>query len=463
MGRIKVIELKKLKRYSDLSENKWKKIGRGKYFLSKNHSLDRNLSFENLKSIKKIMDKIGIDFWLTFGTLLGVVRDGDFISYDHDTDIAASSSDLISNFDALKESFISNGFVFRRDDDCENGLKIRVYRDKQDCCIEGFINGSLEDEEYLISKTFKFPRKYFENYGTINFKGVTFKAPYPVEDYLSFVYRDWKNPIKQEDVGAPEIWRNERVYRDTNSIIEKWRNKKIKDMGRIKIKVLCVGYRDWALKIFKDLIGIDNIDILIITSKDDIRKIIVDSINPDVILFYGWSWVVMKDIINNYLCLCLHPSLLPKYRGGTPIQNQIINGEEHGGVSIFRMTEGIDDGDICFQEKMSLDGDIQEIFDRIFKIGIEATVFLINEMKNGGIKFTQQNKQEMTFFKRRKLSQTEITIDEIQNCSSKYLYNKIRMLTDPYPNAYVICGDGKRLFITDSHIENDNGLKNKIG
>ena len=44
---------------------------------------------------------------------------------------------------------------------------------------------------------------------------------------------------------------------------------------------------------------------------------------PDIVLFYGWSWKVSEKLINKFDCLMLHPSPLPKYRGGSPIQNQI--------------------------------------------------------------------------------------------------------------------------------------------
>ena len=69
--------------------------------------------------------------------------------------------------------------------------------------------------------------------------------------------------------------------------------------------------------------------------------------SPDLVLFYGWSDIIASEIISEYSCLMLHPSPLPKYRGGSPIQNQIINGEVDSAVSIFLMDEGIDTGPIC--------------------------------------------------------------------------------------------------------------------
>ena len=200
------------RKYSDLSQSKWEKIDSNKYFLGKKCGLNKRLSFDNLLDIKEIMDSVGIVFWLTFGTLLGAVRDKDFISFDHDTDISASSLDLITNFDILKNRFILKHFIFRDESD-DNGLKIRVYRNKQACCIEGFIDNS-GDKEYLYSKNFRWPRKYFDNYGVIDFKGTTFRIPSPAKNYLSFIYKDWETPIKKEKICVPQTWRRKEAYRE---------------------------------------------------------------------------------------------------------------------------------------------------------------------------------------------------------------------------------------------------------
>ena len=77
----------------------------------------------------------------------------------------------------------------------------------------------------------------------------------------------------------------------------------------------------------------------------------------------------------------LHPSPLPKYRGGSPIQNQIINGEKKSAVTIFKINNILDGGDIYYQKKISLEGSLNEIFDRIIKLGTEGTLRIINKKK----------------------------------------------------------------------------------
>src|SRR3990167_6471449 len=94
------------------------------------------------------------------------------------------------------------------------------------------------------------------------------------------------------------------------------------------MKVAFVGYRSWASRIFENLTKVENPPWKI-----------VDPSEADVILYYGWSWMIPKEIYENKLCLILHTSLLPKYRGGSPLQNQIMAGEIQSAVTICRVGE----------------------------------------------------------------------------------------------------------------------------
>ena len=118
---------------------------------------------------------------------------------------------------------------------------------------------------------------------------------------------------------------------------------------------LC-GYRDWSYNLYKLLETYSHLDFknknLIYVSDKDKLDSMVNEHNPEIIFFIGWSWIVKKEIIDNYKCICMHPSPLPKYRGGSPLQHQIINGESDSAVTLFKMDNGIDTGDILFQKKI---------------------------------------------------------------------------------------------------------------
>lgn len=218
-------------------------------------------------------------------------------------------------------------------------------------------------------------------------------------------------------------------------------------MGRIKI--LGCAYRLWAIKIL-DFIRLElNTDITIIRDNENVTIEKLEEINPDIILFYGWSWRVPSEIINKYLCLCLHPSPLPKYRGGSPIQNQIMNSEINSAVSIFKMTDEMDAGDLCGQEPFSLEGQLYDILNRITNVGGFMSVRILRNFQQGILEFKPQQ-GEPTIFSRRKLEESEVTQEELKYAPSRYLYNKIRCLQDPYPNAFITCSDGEKLLIKEA-------------
>lgn len=217
------------------------------------------------------------------------------------------------------------------------------------------------------------------------------------------------------------------------------------------MRIACVGYRDWALQIYDDLARSSNHLFLIIRNKSQFSEEILSDFKPDLVLFYGWSWIIPEDILSKYKCLMLHPSPLPKYRGGSPIQNQIIAGEKKSKVTIFLMTNELDAGDILAQGDLSLEGTLDEIFQSMTHLGIVLT----NQLLEKGLNPIKQDNSQATFCKRRKPEDSEITLEEIKTASAEYLYNKIRMLADPYPNAFIRTADGKKLLLKASEISDN--------
>ena len=215
-------------------------------------------------------------------------------------------------------------------------------------------------------------------------------------------------------------------------------------------KILCVGYRDWALNIYKKIAkNYNGADVTIVSSHDEYSDSFVRNYNPDIILFYGWSWIISNSVVNNYKCIMLHPSKLPKYRGGSPLQNQIIKGEKDSAVTLFFMSARMDAGPIIFQETMSLSGSIDDIFERIEELGYKGTM----QFLKSPIKGVEQAEEDATYCKRRTKDQSEITLKELKDQSAEYIYNKIRMLQNPYPNAYLKTNDGKKVVFKSVEIE----------
>jgi methionyl-tRNA formyltransferase len=215
------------------------------------------------------------------------------------------------------------------------------------------------------------------------------------------------------------------------------------------MRVAAIGYRDWALRIYDQLATSTDHQYVIIRSKSQYDESVLRDFKPDLILFYGWSWKISSDLLSDFPCIMLHPSPLPKYRGGSPLQNQLIRGETESAVTLFRMDEGLDTGPILAQAPLSLSGNLSDIFERITVIGTELTFGLLAN----GLDPSPQNHNEATFFPRRQPAESEITLAELQEKPASYLHNKIRMLQDPYPNAFIKTADGKKLIITQATIE----------
>ena len=213
------------------------------------------------------------------------------------------------------------------------------------------------------------------------------------------------------------------------------------------MRIACVGYRDWALNIYNEIEKNTNHTVIIFNGKEEYSPQEIKIFAPDIILFYGWSWTVDEEIVESYNCVMMHPSALPKFRGGSPIQNQIIRGVKSSKLTLFLMNKKMDAGDILEQAPLDLSGSISEIFKRIELEGLKLTLKIL---ENGLIPIAQ-DESKATFFKRRAPEESEITIDELLQADSSYLYNKVRMLGDPYPNAFIRTSDGKKLLI--KHVE----------
>ncbi|MCV0393551.1 MAG: methionyl-tRNA formyltransferase [Nitrosopumilus sp.] len=200
--------------------------------------------------------------------------------------------------------------------------------------------------------------------------------------------------------------------------------------------VLCA-HRDWAKKLFVKLSKKYKSFILLENPKT-LTFSYLEQIQPKYIFFPDWSWIIPSKIVNTFSCVCIHESNLPKFRGGSPLQNQIIRGITKTKSTAFIMNEKLDSGDILLQKDLSLEGSIDEIFDRM----IENDFKIISEIINGKFSRRKQNGHP-TVFKRRLPEQSEL---KNLNFSKLYLYNFIRMLSDPYPNAFIKIGKRKIVF-----------------
>ena len=162
------------------------------------------------------------------------------------------------------------------------------------------------------------------------------------------------------------------------------------------MKIWICAYREWALEIYREVsTQFNNVEIIKTKQEFNNNTHLFD--DNDIIFFIGWSWIIPNNIVEKNECICLHPSPLPKYRGGSPIQHQIINSETQSAVTYFRMTKELDAGTILFQETFSLDGNLKDIINRIIPLGIRGILAILSN----NIQEKEQDISQATFFKRR--------------------------------------------------------------
>lgn len=188
---------------------------------------------------------------------------------------------------------------------------------------------------------------------------------------------------------------------------------------------------------------------IFIFDKINIKKI--RKINPKIIFFIHWSKYISSLIYNKYLCIQFHASNLPKGRGGSPIQNQILKNIKKTKISAFKVSKKLDSGPICSQENLSLEGNAFKILNRL---EIKCLKIIKKIIKTKNLKFRKQ-KGVATYFRRRTPLDSEIVFQKIK--SSKKLYDFLRMLDAPgYPKAFIKLNKFKLTF------DNIKIFKNRI-
>ncbi|MFA6296797.1 MAG: methionyl-tRNA formyltransferase [Patescibacteria group bacterium] len=183
----------------------------------------------------------------------------------------------------------------------------------------------------------------------------------------------------------------------------------------------------------------------------------IKDLNPDVIIVAAYGKIIPKDILNlpKYGCINIHASLLPKYRGASPIQTAILNGEKETGITIMVMNEKMDEGDIIAQktEKIYNDDTSETLHNRLSKIGAEFLLKILPDYINKKITPKPQDNNQATYT--RIIKKEDGKIDWQQN--AKNILQQINAFY-PWPSAYTFI-DKKRFKITKASIINQDTKK----
>ena len=187
---------------------------------------------------------------------------------------------------------------------------------------------------------------------------------------------------------------------------------------------------------------------------------LLKEIEPDLVIVVAYGKILPADFLDypKYGCINIHASILPKYRGASPIHWAVINGDKETGVTAMQMNEGLDTGDILLTKTMPIgENDTTELmYEKLAPLGAQVMLEAIEKAEKGQLNPIKQNDEEATL-----VGLLSKELSPIDWCdSAQNIHNKIRGLYS-WPCASTKIG-GKNLKVYASVLSDING-HNKPG
>ncbi len=173
---------------------------------------------------------------------------------------------------------------------------------------------------------------------------------------------------------------------------------------------------------------------------------IIKRLSPDIIVVVAYGKILPQEILDipKYGCINGHASLLPRYRGASPIQWCIVCGETETGVTVMQMDSGMDTGDILKTEKTEIGGEetADELFERLSVISAQLTVRTLEDIENGTVIPVKQDEEKATYAP---IIKKEMALIDFKNMTEDEVHNAVRGYYS-WPCAYFFF-DNKRIKI----------------
>jgi methionyl-tRNA formyltransferase len=158
-------------------------------------------------------------------------------------------------------------------------------------------------------------------------------------------------------------------------------------------------------------------------------------LKPDLIVVVAYGQILPQAILDlpKFGCANVHTSLLPKYRGASPIQSAILAGETETGVTIMKMDAGLDTGEIISQARTPIlpEDNSQTLHDRLAQLGVELLVKTIPDFVAGKIQPKPQPAEGVSYAAKIKKEDGKIDWNE----PAEKILNRLRAFT-PWPGAF---------------------------
>ncbi|MDP2910690.1 MAG: methionyl-tRNA formyltransferase [bacterium] len=189
-------------------------------------------------------------------------------------------------------------------------------------------------------------------------------------------------------------------------------------------------------------------------------KFKIQNLGPDLIITAAYGQIIPKEILKipKYGCLNVHPSLLPKYRGPSPIQTAILNGDKKTGLTVMLMDEKMDHGKIIsnFQFPISNKITYQELYEKLALSGAKLLLETIPKWIDGKIKSQTQDEKKATYTKIIKKEDGKIDWKK----PAQEIERQIRAL-NPWPGTFTFIkkrGKKIRIKVCQAELSENNQL-----
>ena len=233
-------------------------------------------------------------------------------------------------------------------------------------------------------------------------------------------------------------------------------------------KIIFMGTPDYASSILKELLDADDMEVVAVFTQPDKpvgrKKIMtppivkslaleheIDVYQPtrlrdkesvdavlgiecDFIVVAAYGQILPLEILNHAPCINLHASILPQYRGASPIQQTLLNGDKQTGVTAMLMDEGLDTGDILKISTIDVDADemVESLFERLTNTASKLTLEVLRNFNS----YTPIKQDESLATHCKKITKQD---GEVDFTDASSLYNKYRAFT-PWPGIYLPSG-----------------------
>jgi len=180
------------------------------------------------------------------------------------------------------------------------------------------------------------------------------------------------------------------------------------------------------------------------------------NLNADVAVVVAYGLLLPQEILDSpkFGCINIHPSLLPKWRGASPIQRPIMAGDKETGITIIQMDKGLDSGDMIYQESFVLNNDetYKNLAEKLSQMGSEILLKTLKNLRDGNVTLTKQDEAFSTYAKKIEKPECEINW---QN-SAQEIERKIRGLNGSLEAHFLHNGEKIKIFAAEILDENSN-------